>query len=522
MSVKYDLKKSKDAIGVLYPRIVDKDDREIDGFHRVDADEDWPTRQLDHIDTDVKYWTARITANTHRRGVSKKERKESVIELAKALLAEGYEPSLVNPICVLTTFSPQYIGNLLEDNPEFLKHPGAGGPKGVKPGLTSEQTPKRKTKHDTSDKEKLDNLYKKVQKSAFNGQKPTSQSSIEKAEKLGLDVTHYTEQLENIRQVLNDSVGRQYADVKDDLNDAYKRSTGMKKVLTAQISAEETRITKLKESLRNEVAEEVTQEVVEMTENERLEKLLEEIPDEFSVLRDWVREGFWSIDQIKSLLNNPAKKKQLINILEKAPKKLLEGVKTRKTSLVYANTVVNRLEKHDSPPPLPDGVFDVIYADPPWKYDLPLRGSPNSHYDIMSNEDIYNLNVEGVSIQDKITEDSILFLWATNPKLTEALSVVKKWGFDYKTNLVWVKDKIGTGYYVRGQHELLLISTKGKIPPPIEKNRFSSVLTAPRKKHSAKPEEVYEIIEVMYPNRRYLELFARNQRENWTSWGLEA
>ena len=170
MSVKYDLKKSKDEIGVLYPRIVDKEGREIDGFHRESADAKWPTRQLDHIDTDVKYWTARITANTHRRGVSKKERKESVIELAKALLAEGYEPSLVNPICVLTTFSPQYIGNLLEDNPEFLKHPGAGGPKGVKPGLTSEQKPKRAPRKQTNDKDKLDNLYNKVEKSAFTGQ----------------------------------------------------------------------------------------------------------------------------------------------------------------------------------------------------------------------------------------------------------------------------------------------------------------------------------------------------------------
>ncbi len=87
--------------------------------------------------------------------------------------------------------------------------------------------------------------------------------------------------------------------------------------------------------------------------------------------------------------------------------------------------------------------------------------------------------------------------------------------------MVWVKDKIGTGYYVRGKHELLLINTKGKIPPPIEENRFPSVLNAPRKEHSAKPDEVYEYIEIMYPNRKYLELFARNQRENWTSWGLE-
>jgi len=84
-----------------------------------------------------------------------------------------------------------------------------------------------------------------------------------------------------------------------------------------------------------------------------------------------------------------------------------------------------------------------------------------------------------------------------------------------------VKDKWGTGYYFRGQHEVLLIATKGDIPPPVEEVRVSSVLHAPVREHSRKPDEVYDIIEKMYPNRRYLELFARNPREGWTSWGLE-
>jgi N6-adenosine-specific RNA methylase IME4 len=98
---------------------------------------------------------------------------------------------------------------------------------------------------------------------------------------------------------------------------------------------------------------------------------------------------------------------------------------------------------------------------------------------------------------------------------------MQKWGFEYKTNLVWVKDKIGTGYYLRGQHELLLIGIKGKIGVPNEADRVSSVLIAPRNEHSQKPQEVYNIIEKMYPNCKYIELFARNKHEGWESWGNE-
>jgi len=193
---------------------------------------------------------------------------------------------------------------------------------------------------------------------------------------------------------------------------------------------------------------------------------------------------------------------------------ILEDVDSGKTSISHAHTKIKRRRKHIDPPSLPEGIFDVVIADPPWQYYFPLRGAPDAHYPTMKKEDILELEVP-------VADDSILFLWATNPHLENALDVVSEWGFIYKTNLVWVKDKIGTGYYVRGKHELLLIATKGKIPPPIEENRFPSVLYAPRKEHSTKPDEVYNYIEVMYPNRRYLELFARNPREGWTSWGLE-
>ncbi len=202
-------------------------------------------------------------------------------------------------------------------------------------------------------------------------------------------------------------------------------------------------------------------------------------------------------------------------VLEKGTPELQEKVRKGKTSIAHAYNVITTQENHKNPKPIPQETFNVIYADPPWQYDLQKRGSTLGHYESLSVDEIC------LKFKPKSAEDSILFLWATNPKLPEALQVMQSWGFTYKTNLVWVKDKIGTGYYLRGQHELLLVGVKGAIGVPEEHTRPPSVLNSPRKDHSQKPPEVYELIETMYPNRKYLELFARNSREGWESWGNE-
>lgn len=199
-------------------------------------------------------------------------------------------------------------------------------------------------------------------------------------------------------------------------------------------------------------------------------------------------------------------------ILEQAPENLKEKVRQGKTSITHAYMQIKKTENDKSAPPLPQGQFDIIYVDPPWKYDVWLRGRPEDYYPTMTIEEICNLEIPA-------SKNSVLFLWATNPMLEDALKVMNTWGFTYKTNLVWVKDKIGLGFYFRGQHELLLVGIKGDIRPPEESDRFPSVLSVSVGFHSEKPFEVYEIIEKMYPNGRYLELFARNKRENWASWG---
>lgn len=201
-------------------------------------------------------------------------------------------------------------------------------------------------------------------------------------------------------------------------------------------------------------------------------------------------------------------------VIELATPELKERVRSGQTSINYAYKKVNRVEKKTNAEPIPTGKYSVILADPPWQYDINTRGSPDDHYDVMSNNDIEKLKVPS-------SADAVLFLWVTAPKLKEAIQVMESWGFTYKTHMVWIKDKIGTGYYFRGQHELLFVGVKGKISIPEEDDRPSSVLSAKRTKHSKKPFEVYDIIEKMYPNQKYLEMFARNTRKNWKSWGNE-
>lgn len=177
-------------------------------------------------------------------------------------------------------------------------------------------------------------------------------------------------------------------------------------------------------------------------------------------------------------------------------------------------------QNRPDPPPLPEGVYSLILADPPWEYDYggSMRGKAEMHYSTMTTEEI-----KALPIQDHVAKDAMLFLWTTNPLLKEALEVVDSWSFEYKTNFVWVKDKIGTGFYNRSQHELLLVCRRGNMSIPADSDRFSSVIMESRQEHSEKPEVVYEMIETMYSNRTYLELFARprKKREGWTYWGDE-
>lgn len=170
---------------------------------------------------------------------------------------------------------------------------------------------------------------------------------------------------------------------------------------------------------------------------------------------------------------------------------------------------------------LPPKTYNVILADPPWQYNnTGLNGAAANHYDTMSTRDLGGLLW---SLGLNIAENAVLFLWVTNPLLEDAFEIINNWGFRYKTNMVWVKDRIGTGFYVRGMHELLLICTKGAMTP-IDTGHtppITSVITAPTQEHSRKPDQVHDLIEQLYPGCNYIELFARRPRQGWDVWGNE-
>lgn len=167
---------------------------------------------------------------------------------------------------------------------------------------------------------------------------------------------------------------------------------------------------------------------------------------------------------------------------------------------------------------IPDGTYELIYCDPPWRYDFAETDNRKieNQYPTMTVDEICEMTLPNIA------DNALLLMWATAPKLIEALNVIDAWGFTYKTHCIWDKEKIGMGYWFRGQHELLLVATKGNFSPPIPGNRISSVYREDRGKHSAKPLFFYDYIDNAFKNKKKIELFARVKiNDNWEVWGNE-
>lgn len=167
---------------------------------------------------------------------------------------------------------------------------------------------------------------------------------------------------------------------------------------------------------------------------------------------------------------------------------------------------------------LPSGPFDVIFADPPWRFASNSAAKPGRnamrHYDCMALPDICALPVAEISARS-----ALLLMWVTVPFAHLADEVVRAWGFRTKSQLVWVKDRIATGYWARNRHELLLVATRGRFPCPRPALFPDSVIPGAQREHSRKPEWPQEQIEARLPAARKLELFGRRVRSGWTVWG---
>ena len=173
--------------------------------------------------------------------------------------------------------------------------------------------------------------------------------------------------------------------------------------------------------------------------------------------------------------------------------------------------------------------FRTILADPPWQFQNRTgKIAPEHHrltrYPTMELADICALPVEGCA-----TDTAHLYMWVPNALLPEGLEVMKAWGFNYKSNLIWHKirkdggsDGRGVGFYFRNVTEMMLFGTRGKNARTEAPARSQVNMIQTRKReHSRKPDEQYELIESC-SNGPYLELFARGGRAGWKSWGNQA
>ncbi len=180
----------------------------------------------------------------------------------------------------------------------------------------------------------------------------------------------------------------------------------------------------------------------------------------------------------------------------------------------HAAKLVKGEELKKKPAPLPSGPFDVIVIDPPWNYSKrPCDGTSEGavEYPTMSQEELLSLPVANLA-----EKDCILWLWTTNAHMRDALSLVDAWGFQQKTILTWVKDRVGLGEWLLGQTEHCLVAVKNN-PIVLLKNQ-GTVIDAPRREHSRKPEEFYQLVESLCPGSK-CELFARTPRPGWIQHG---
>lgn len=183
---------------------------------------------------------------------------------------------------------------------------------------------------------------------------------------------------------------------------------------------------------------------------------------------------------------------------------------------------------------LPDKRFGVILADPEWQFkpfavDTGMDRAPDNHYPTSTLEAIMARPVQNIA-----ADDCVLLLWATVPMLPQALAVMSAWGFTYKSQVVWRKAEpapgshragglvLGTGYWFRNAHELLLLGTRGAVPAPAMGTQWPSMVDAAPMRHSQKPAFAHEIAESYFPSLPKIELNARERRAGWEAWGLEA
>ncbi|HEX5998212.1 MAG TPA: MT-A70 family methyltransferase [Hyphomicrobiaceae bacterium] len=173
--------------------------------------------------------------------------------------------------------------------------------------------------------------------------------------------------------------------------------------------------------------------------------------------------------------------------------------------------------------------FGAILADPPWQFQNKTGKVAPEHRRLSRYATLTLPEIEALPVGSIASDVAHLYLWVPNALLPEGLGVLRAWGFDYKSNLVWHKvrhdggsDGRGVGFYFRNVTELVLFGVRGRKARTLAPGRRQVNLIASRKReHSRKPDELYPLIESCSPGP-FLELFARGARPGWTVWGNQA
>lgn len=166
--------------------------------------------------------------------------------------------------------------------------------------------------------------------------------------------------------------------------------------------------------------------------------------------------------------------------------------------------------------------YRTIVVDPPWQYRQTLaKNGAESHYVVMTHDDLLALPVG-----EWADENAHLYLWTTNAFMVQAHELAAAWGFDQKTILTWIKSPISLGFYYRNNTEHVLFCVKGSLRcaradmPTAFEEADGLAFNAPRGHHSAKPEAFFDMVQSMSPGP-YLDVFSRQQRLGWSTWGNE-
>ena len=173
--------------------------------------------------------------------------------------------------------------------------------------------------------------------------------------------------------------------------------------------------------------------------------------------------------------------------------------------------------------------FHTVLADPPWQFANRTGKMAPEHRRLTRYATMDLATIMNLPVPEIVAEPAHLYLWVPNALLPEGLEVLKSWGFEYKSNIVWHKvrkdggsDGRGVGFYFRNVTEIVLFGVRGKKARTLAPARRQVNLIASKKReHSRKPDELYELIEDC-SRGPFIELFARRTRKSWIAWGNEA